>query len=232
MALLAVHIYAGAEGLQTLVFYTKPLLLIPLISYVGLQLRPGDTGAFGPLMLAGIFFSWVGDVCLMFQELDELWFLLGLGAFLLAHIMYAIAATRTYLISHEIALLKSRGWVLVAVCGYSYYFFHLLRDHLGSMIGPVIVYTLAISAMLLLVLNRYGKVGPRSFWFMASGAVLFVASDSILAWNKFVNHVPHSHLLIMGTYGLAQWGIAMGAVIQIQHVRLSPNGEGRAAVAK
>jgi uncharacterized membrane protein YhhN len=67
---------------------------------------------------------------------------------------------------------------------------------------------------------------------MASGAVLFVASDSILAWNKFVNHVPHSHLLIMGTYGLAQWGIAMGAVIQIQHVRLSPNGEGRAAVAK
>jgi uncharacterized membrane protein YhhN len=35
--------------------------------------------------------------------------------------------------------------------------------------------------------------------------VLFVFSDFILAWNKFVEPIEHSRILIMTTYYLAQY---------------------------
>lgn len=39
----------------------------------------------------------------------------------------------------------------------------------------------------------------------AVGAILFVFSDFILAWHKFVEPVPYRRYLVMVTYYLAQW---------------------------
>lgn len=41
--------------------------------------------------------------------------------------------------------------------------------------------------------------------FYAVGALLFVISDFILAWNKFVEPVPYRDALVLGTYLSAQW---------------------------
>ena len=72
--------------------------------------------------------------------------------------------------------------------------------------------------MLLIALNRFRKVSAASFAWITAGAFFFVASDSILAWNKFFRELDHSHLLIMLTYGLAQYGITKGAVSQLRDV--------------
>ena len=39
----------------------------------------------------------------------------------------------------------------------------------------------------------------------ALGAVLFVFSDFILAWNRFVEPVPYRDYLVLVTYYLAEW---------------------------
>jgi hypothetical protein len=39
-------------------------------------------------MFAGLFFSWSGDVILEFSQNNGNMFILGLGCFLLAHVMY------------------------------------------------------------------------------------------------------------------------------------------------
>ena len=39
----------------------------------------------------------------------------------------------------------------------------------------------------------------------ALGAVLFVFSDFIIAWNMFVEPVPYRNYLVLVTYYLAQW---------------------------
>lgn len=62
----------------------------------------------------------------------------------------------------------------------------------------VSVYACLICAMLALALLQ------RSSLF-ALGAVLFVFSDFILAWNMFVETIPYSGLLIMIPYYAAQW---------------------------
>ena len=48
-------------------------------------------------------------------------------------------------------------------------------------------------------------------WIFAIGALLFVASDYILAWNKFVSPIAAEKYLIMVPYYLAQIFIWSGA---------------------
>lgn len=55
------------------------------------------------------------------------------------------------------------------------------------------IYAVLISSMLAMsMLQRQ--------WTFAAGAALFLLSDMILSWNKFVSPVPYSNILIMTTY--------------------------------
>ena len=56
-----------------------------------------------------------------------------------------------------------------------------------------------------------GKNKKAALWIMM-GAILFVTSDSILAFNKFFSSFNYAGLIIMFTYGLAQLFITEGAV--------------------
>ena len=60
------------------------------------------------------------------------------------------------------------------------------------------IYACLICTMLVMALLQRSSL-------YALGAVLFVFSDFILAWNKFVEPVTYSRLLIMIPYYAAQW---------------------------
>ncbi len=64
---------------------------------------------------------------------------------------------------------------------------------IGVSIYAILICTMLVSAML-----------QRSSLF-ALGAILFVFSDFILAWNKFVEPVSYRHYLVLVPYFLAQW---------------------------
>ena len=218
---LAAHIFAGELDQQVLANASKPAILGLLIVYFVVNLlKSKQRNSFGYLILVGLIFSLGGDVFLIFEGEASIYFILGLGSFLIAHVVYIAAFTKTYLVNHEIKFLQKYGWAMLLVVAYGWFFFNAIKDFLGSMIGPVLVYTMVISLMLLIALNRFRKVSTASFLWIAAGAFFFVASDSLLAWNKFVRELDHSHLLIMLTYGLAQYGITRGALRQLRDVSL------------
>jgi len=45
--------------------------------------------------------------------------------------------------------------------------------------------------------------------FAACGAILFLISDALLAWNRFRMKFKSSQFLILGTSYVAQWALAM-----------------------
>ena len=168
------------------------LLLISLIAiFLPYPLKKGFN-QFSIFLLLGLIFSLGGDTLLMFQDQPG-FFVFGLSSFLVAHIFYTLAFFRTNRKNHEIPLIKRQGWVMVLIVAYGILFFREIKEDLGSMIGPVMLYTMAITVMLLLAANRFKKVSDGSYWWVLSGALLFVASDSILAWNKFVDQIDMSH---------------------------------------
>jgi uncharacterized membrane protein YhhN len=77
---------------------------------------------------------------------------------------------------------------------------------------PVRIYGVVLSFMLMLARHTMlGKNKKAALW-MTMGAILFVTSDSLLAFNKFFSSFNYAGIIIMLTYGLAQLLITVGAV--------------------
>ncbi|MBU9723263.1 MULTISPECIES: lysoplasmalogenase [Bacillaceae] len=146
------------------------------------------------LVLIGLIFCMLGDGLL------EGWFVIGLAAFLTGHVFYIAAFITKWEFS------KIRMLTILPIGVYSFLIGSELISALSlsgdtELIVPVAAYTLIISLMLWFALMTKNK------W-AAIGSILFVASDSILAWNMFVSNINHSSILIMTTYYAAQFLIA------------------------
>ncbi|MGZ8523916.1 MAG: lysoplasmalogenase [Chitinophagaceae bacterium] len=188
-------------------FIFKPLIVIWLLGYFILQLRPVRS-KLKKWIIAALLFSWLGDVLLMLQGDDPLFFLLGLSAFLLAHIFYI-------LLFHFIRIkenIKSRWYFVLIVVVYYTLLIALLSPWLGDMKLPVRIYGIVISFMLMLALHMLFIKNKKAGWWMMAGALLFVISDSVLAINKFYQSFEMAGILIMLTYGLSQYFITEGAI--------------------
>ncbi|HEY0005038.1 MAG TPA: lysoplasmalogenase, partial [Pyrinomonadaceae bacterium] len=129
-------------------------------------------------------------------------FLAGLLSFLLAHLCYITAFTL------DGARLFS--WrLLIPFLIYGGIMLRILFPHLGKMKGPVLLYLMVILLMGWQAGNRWlsGTQAASSWAFQ--GALLFIASDSLLAVNRFKTRLERGQALVMSTYFLAQLMIAM-----------------------
>ena len=88
----------------------------------------------------------------------------------------------------------------------------MLAPTLGPMLWPVVLYTATISAMLLAAMATEGQIPRYASYWLVAGAALFVASDSVLAINKFYQSLQWAGAFIMITYAAAQWMIVQGTL--------------------
>ncbi|MFE3848582.1 lysoplasmalogenase [Flavobacterium sp. LB3P45] len=160
-------------------------------------------------LLTALLFSWIGDVVLLFADKDELYFIIGLVSFLLSHIAYIL------LFSKQLRIYSNKNkaifWVgITAIVVYLMVMLAVLLPRLGDLKIPVIVYAIVLSTMLLVAFKGYLKWNAPANIYILLGAVIFVCSDSILAFNKFYEPLKFSSLLIMSTYITAQYLIVVG----------------------
>ena len=207
-------VLSGLAGQAALEYVCKPLMMVVLSSWFFLNSRRyGDR--FTLLVQAGLFFSLIGDIALMFQDVDPFNFIIGLGAFLVAHLCYAMAFIS------NIAETEGDGWVLsVAISAgivlFAVYFGLDLAPVLDdTLVLPVIAYIGVIGFMGVAAAFRHTRTFPRSFWLVMSGALLFMVSDAVLATNRFVRPLPWASAGIIVSYAIAQFLIAYGALVHV-----------------
>jgi uncharacterized membrane protein YhhN len=207
LVVLAAHITDRQFNSGQLEYFIKPLLIPLLVGYFISQTNI-ITNRFKKWILPALFFSWAGDVLLMFESKDKIFFLLGLSSFLLAHIFYIV-------FFHHVRVkekVKGNPWLMVAVVIYYAALITLLSPYLADMKIPVLVYGVVISFMLMLAMHMLFIKNKSAGKWMMVGALLFVVSDSVLAINKFYQSFAEAGILIMLTYGLAQLFIVEGVV--------------------
>lgn len=188
-------------------YITKPLLM-PVLALYFLSQTVRTVNRLEVWIFGALFFSWVGDVLLMFQDTIPDFFLFGLGAFLVAHIFY-IGFFHKVRVQEGI---RGRFILLLPVALYYAGLVIWLSPYLGDMALPVKIYGLIISFMLMLALHMRHSRNKKAGSLLVTGALLFVISDSVLAINKFYQPFGQAGLVIMLTYGLAQLLIVKGAV--------------------
>ena len=193
-------------------FISKAFIIPVLVILFLVNLNPGKN-RLHTLMLAGLFFSWAGDVVLEFSKNNGNIFILGLVCFLLAHIMYL---TAFFITPGNNSIPTNRIWLLIPVIIYGIVLVSYLYSDLAEMRLPVLLYTLVILTMLTGAMNRKDKVNKRSYYLVLSGAILFVISDSSIAVNKFSHQFESSGIVIMSTYIVAQYLIVSGYISQFR----------------
>lgn len=211
LAVLAANLADRQFNSGQLEYFFKPLLIPLLAGYFISQTNQIGTGLKKWLLMA-LFFSWAGDVLLMFEPKDKIFFLLGLSSFLLAHIFY-IVFFHMIRVREEV---KGNPLLLVIVVIYYATLITLLSPYLGDMKIPVMIYGIVISFMFMLAMHMLFIKNKEAGKWMMWGALLFVISDSLLAINKFYLSFEGAGIFIMLTYGLAQLFIVEGAVKYIR----------------
>ena len=194
----AVTVAAHALGRQSLVYVFKPVATALLLLLVAAG--PSGSSSYARAILAGLFFSLLGDVFLMLPA-DR--FRSGLFSFLLAHACYVFAFTRDSPCATPpppfVRCLALGAAVLPALwSGIP----RRLRPH-------VIAYVAILLVMAGQAASRAAHLHTAPALQAFLGAALFVLSDSLLAWNRFRRGFPAAQALIHATYFTAQGLIAI-----------------------
>jgi uncharacterized membrane protein YhhN len=198
-------------NVEVIHFISKPLIMLTLGFFytqsVGREKR-------SVALLLAIIFSWLGDVLLMFAGKNDHYFMMGLAAFLVAHIFYILAYRVHRADTPENGLqgvqrIRFAFPIILAGTGLMVVLFPVL----GDLKFPVGIYALVMMIMVLNALFRYGYTNGKSFWMVFLGATLFMISDSTLAINKFLHPVQYGIFLTMSSYILAQYCIVKGLII-------------------
>lgn len=191
VALIAVAALAtacAATGLTDLYHVFKPLAMVLAIAFAIQRGLPSM------LLLAALLFSLAGDVFLMLPGQ----FIPGLVSFLIPHLCYIALFRRD---APWFASRRALATTLAAAA----LMYAVLFAHLGPVLKvAVAAYAVVIALMAAQAIGRATVMRTEAAIGVATGAVFFMLSDSILAINKFAMPLPMADLAILGTYYTAQ----------------------------
>ncbi len=199
LAVAALDWLAVQRRSKSLEYVAKPGCMVALIA-AALVLDPAD-GAARVALVAALVLSMLGDVFLMLpgRQPDTPGpnlFVAGLASFLLGHIAFVVGFVLEGVEPGRWAIGLVPVALIVATVGRPV----VAAVKAGvepELTVPVTAYVTVISAM---VLCAFGTLDGRAM----AGAALFAGSDSLIAWERFIEKRPWGPLTIIVTYHLAQ----------------------------
>lgn len=179
---------AVASRNKRLEVYAKPAATAALV--LAAQFLAGGPSERRSWFIAALVLSLLGDVFLMLEPEE---FIAGLVAFLLAHLAYIAG----FAVGPDLSALPVWLGIAIAAAFAATVGSVVIARSPPSLKVPVALYMTVICAMVVAAI----AAGPL---LAVVGAMLFLASDSILGWRKFVQEQPWMPVAVMTTYHAAQ----------------------------
>jgi uncharacterized membrane protein YhhN len=155
----------------------------------------------GARVLTALFFCLLGDIALIWDNA----FLLGLGFFLIAHLLFIRAFRARFKMKfHWIAIIIAATLAITTL----YFIWPKVSGNLQiAILSYVLVIGIMSSLSMSIALNRRSKIRLQ----LGLGGLLFMISDALLGVNAFVNPIPFASILILTTYWGAITSLAIAA---------------------
>lgn len=183
------------DGRVPLEFVAKPLTLVFLAGACA-SIDPADPTA-RAWFVAALVLGLVGDVFLL---VPDRYFVPGLAAFLVGHLAYVVGFVVQPL--EVVGLVVGAAVVVAGLAVLGRRIMSAVSADEPALVAPVGAYIGVISAM---VVVAFGSLSPLAI----AGALLFFASDALIAWEKFVDPREWMRLAIIVTYHVGQLGLVL-----------------------
>ncbi len=204
----------GRSNFILLRYLTKPLLIpLLLIFFVSFY---WSTSKFNIFLILALCLGFLGDIFLMIPDPEKkrLWLKVGLGVFLIGHIMYVVA----FIINLTWvwwSLFLAFPFVIAAAFVHPY-----MTKYTGNMTKYVTAYIIIICLMcicstLMFLPNSWSFEFQAGSIILYFGVWLFAVSDIFNGMVKFVKKIKLSNLIIMLTYISGQLLIVIGYIIRM-----------------
>lgn len=216
-ALFVIHLFGEFLIIQNkenknrmLIRYISKPLLMPLLACYYMFNNP----SLNLWVIFGIAGGFIGDICLMMPDPKgtKRFFKIGLISFLLGHLFYIIALILIIDFSRFKwwSILLSIPYIIIGV-----YVYPRLIKYTGKMKIPVTIYLIVIILMGISTPLLWGNNEPIAVILLMVGALVFIISDTINAFNKFAKEIPYERLYTMTTYLLGQFLLVLGFLYAI-----------------
>ena len=216
-ALFVIHLFGEFLIIQNkenknrmLIRYISKPLLMPLLACYYMF----DNPSLNLWVIFGIAGGFIGDICLMIPDPKgtKRFFKIGLISFLLGHLFYIIALILIIDFSRFQwwSILLSIPYIIIGVYVYS-----RLIKYTGKMKIPVTIYLIVIILMGVSTPLLWGSYEPIGVILLMVGALVFIISDTINAFNKFAKDIPYERLFTMTTYLFGQFLLVLGFLYAI-----------------
>lgn len=203
IVLLCIFVYASVGNLMAWSFnkprwvlFTKPLLMPVLAIYYVLNCVTVEY-----ILVFALLFAFLGDFFLIWPQ-KKIFFMAGLAFFLIMQLLYIIFITTKQVTPKMFSMPVMASAIGFLIAGIFIYL--NLYKFLKEMKIPVLVYMLVILTIGFLcfvnMLGNFNRFNLLEFL----GALFFIVSDTILAFDSFKKPVKMANLWIMSTYINAQ----------------------------
>ncbi|PKH05780.1 lysoplasmalogenase [Moritella sp. Urea-trap-13] len=196
----ALHLYGAYKERKWLFYVFKPITTLAIAALCW-HLAP-TLSDYVWLILLGLLLSTLGDIFLMLPK-DR--FIPGLLSFLVAHVAYIIAFSMQLDLTYTWALIMPL--ILVAML-----YLTILWPSLAAMKAPVFVYMSIIVIMAWISGERYFSLNSSTSLYAFIGAIVFLFSDATLAFDRFKKQFHSAYGVIIVSYYLAQYFIALSVI--------------------
>jgi uncharacterized membrane protein YhhN len=187
---------AVARGNRRLQYFCKPATMLALVG-VAATLHPNVVAQQRWWVLA-LGLGLAGDIVLMLPR-DR--FAAGLATFLLGHMAY-ILGFRVAGVDPPLALRYLALLAVPVAIGLIPVIRGIVKVGERELVAPILLYSLVIGAMAASALASHSPPA-------AAGALLFVVSDGLIAYRRFVTQQPWMPIAVIVTYHLGQAGLVL-----------------------
>ncbi len=215
LAVAATDWIAVARGAKGAEYVLKPLTLGLFVAAAVTYRRPGLPTERWVFTVAALALSLAGDVLLM---LPRDMFVAGLGSFFLAHVAY-VAAFNPTPPPFATSSVAAAAVLALAVPLYARMAAGIVRRGHRELLVPVAIYVVGIGAMVVSAAATLGRPDwmAEARGLVLVGAVLFLASDALIGWTRFVREIRGGRLVIIVTYHIGQACLVLGVLAVLPH---------------
>ncbi len=204
------QLFACIPPMRARLRYATKLLLMPLLALWLLFATNPTPHA----ITLGLLCGFLGDLLLLAAAKKSFFFVVGSSFFAAGHALYAV-----YFLTH-LGAAPRFGLIAFGALLYALYIALLLRRlRKGEIGGKMQVlaasYLAVISFMSLCAFLFAVTNGSIWHWMVFAASLLFLFSDSVLAYDKYYKKLKFRYLIVMSTYILAQAGITFGVYLTL-----------------